>query len=40
VGEVAREKLPIGAELLAAISSVARDPYRYNEFQGNQQSTD
>jgi uroporphyrin-III C-methyltransferase len=40
VGEVAREKLPIGAELLAAISSVARDPYRYDEFQVNQQSTD
>ena len=40
VGEVARERLSIRAEHLPAISSVARDPYRYDEFQVGQCGTD
>jgi uroporphyrin-III C-methyltransferase len=40
VGEVAREKLSIRAEQLPAISSVARDPHRYEGFQENQHGTD
>jgi siroheme synthase len=40
VGEVARERLSIRAEHLPAISSVARDPYRYDEFQVGQSGTD
>jgi uroporphyrin-III C-methyltransferase len=40
VGEVARERSSIRTEHLPAISSVARDPYRYDEFQIIQRSTD
>lgn len=40
VGEVARERSSIRAEHLPAISSVARDPYRYDEFQVGQSGTD
>lgn len=40
VGEVARERLSIRAEHLPAISSVARDSYRYDEFQVGQRGAD
>ena len=33
VGEVARERLSIRSEHLLAIPSVAKDPYKYDEFQ-------
>jgi len=40
VGEVARERSSIRAEHLPVISSIARDPYRYDEFQVSQHGTD
>jgi uroporphyrin-III C-methyltransferase len=39
VGEVARERLSIRAEHLPVISSVARDLYRYDEFQVSQRAS-
>ena len=40
VGEVARERLSIRAEHLPAISSLAKDPYKYDEFQVGQCGAD
>jgi len=40
VGEVAQERLSTRAEHLPAISSLTRDPYRYDEFQVGQRGTD
>jgi len=40
VGEVAQERLSTRAEHLPAISSLTRDPYRYDDFQVGQRGTD